>query len=392
MNVTRRPALAGSVAVLAGAVAVPLMAAPAAAHGAEVGGSGPTFFLTNTVSTEGTAMHYGRENDKVYVGDWNGDGVDTLAVRRGNPFHISNSRNGGAADAVVGYGRADDQVVVGDWNGDGVDTLAVRRGNVYLIRNSLTSGNAEYEVAYGRADDQVVVGDWNGDGVDTLGVHRGDTFFLKNSIASGDADEVVTFGASGADPISGDWDGAGRDSVGTRSGNVVTMRHLDGRATEVGYGRAGDSVFTGDWDGNGADTLGVRRPTPKPAPVAAAPQAQVQASSRADQAVAVARTKRGATYRYAASGPHAFDCSGFTSWVYRHVGVELPHSSTAQRNWARTHGRQVSAAEARPGDLMWWPGHVAIYAGNGKLVDAANPATGVSERRIYGSPQYFRIV
>ena len=390
----RHPSLAGSIAVLAGVVAVPLVATPAAAHGTEVGGSGPTFFLTNTLSTQGTQMTYGKEGDKVYVGDWNGDGIDTLAVRRGNQFHISNSLNGGAADLVIGYGTAHDEVLVGDWDGDGIDTLAVRRGNVYLIRNSLTSGPAEHEVAYGRANDQVVVGDWDGDGIDTLGVRRGDQFLLKNTIAGGDADETIVFGAPGAAPISGDWDGAGRDSVGTRTGNVAALRHLDGTVTEVSYGRASDALFTGDWDGNGTDTLGVRRATPRPAPApVAAPQSEVQAdTSRADQLVAAARSKVGSAYRYASSGPNAFDCSGFTSWSFRNVGVTLPRSSGQQRTWAATHGRQVSAAEARPGDLMWWPGHVGIYTGNGMMVDAGNASTGVSERRVYGSPQYFRVV
>ncbi|WP_418606417.1 hypothetical protein [Georgenia sp. SUBG003] len=70
------------------------------------------------------------------MGDWDGDGTDTFAVRRGNAYHIKNSISGGPADRVVYYGKAGDEVVVGDWDGTGGDTLAVRRGNVYHVKNS----------------------------------------------------------------------------------------------------------------------------------------------------------------------------------------------------------------------------------------------------------------
>jgi hypothetical protein len=61
---------------------------------------------------------------------------------------------------------------VGDWDGDDLDTLAVRRGNEYFVRNDLSDGRAEYTVRYGRASDIVHVGDWNGDGTDTPAVQR----------------------------------------------------------------------------------------------------------------------------------------------------------------------------------------------------------------------------
>ena len=63
------------------------------------------------------------------IGDWDGDGVDTLAVRRGNTYFFTNGTNGGQADDVITYGRVDDVILVGDWDGDGVDTLAVRRAD-----------------------------------------------------------------------------------------------------------------------------------------------------------------------------------------------------------------------------------------------------------------------
>jgi hypothetical protein len=70
------------------------------------------------------------------------------------------------------YGREEDTVMVGDWNGNGHDTLAVRRGAQYFIRNTIAPGQADITVVYGRPDDRVLVGDWDSDGQDTLGVRR----------------------------------------------------------------------------------------------------------------------------------------------------------------------------------------------------------------------------
>ncbi len=58
------------------------------------------------------------------------------------------------------------------------------------------------------------------------------------------------------------------------------------------------------------------------------------------------------------------DCSGFTSYVYAHFGINIPSYSYAQRSV----GREVSYADAQPGDLICYSGHVAIYMGNGQIV------------------------
>lgn len=123
-------------------------------------------------------------------------------------------------------------------------------------------------------------------------------------------------------------------------------------------------------------------PVQEAAPTPAAPSAAANSS-----VVAIAMQYRGAPYVWGASGPNAFDCSGFTSYVYAQVGINLPRTSGAQA----AAGYQVSAAEAQPGDLVAWPGHIGIYAGDGMVIDAGDESTGVVYREIWGSPSYVRV-
>ena len=68
------------------------------------------------------------------------------------------------------------------------------------------------------------------------------------------------------------------------------------------------------------------------------------------------------------------DCSGFVMSVYKNFGVNLPHSSAADRNV----GAAVNGLEnAQPGDLICYSGHVALYIGNGQIVHASTSKTGI---------------
>ncbi|WP_166844914.1 C40 family peptidase [Isoptericola sp. BMS4] len=110
---------------------------------------------------------------------------------------------------------------------------------------------------------------------------------------------------------------------------------------------------------------------------------------RGARVVKVAKQQVGDRYRYGANGPNAFDCSGLTKYVYKKAtGRTLPRSSSAQKN----AGRTVSRSKARPGDLIWTPGHVAIYIGGGKQVEAARPGVGVVKRHIWqDNPRFVRL-
>lgn len=89
------------------------------------------------------------------------------------------------------------------------------------------------------------------------------------------------------------------------------------------------------------------------------------------KALEAAMTKLGAPYGWGSAGPDAFDCSGLVVWAYQQQGKTLPRTSQAQM----AGGAPVSRDELQPGDVVgFYPGatHVAIYAGNGKVVHASD--------------------
>jgi len=113
--------------------------------------------------------------------------------------------------------------------------------------------------------------------------------------------------------------------------------------------------------------------------------AVVPASGRAAVAVQTALAQVGDAYVYGAMGPSAFDCSGLTMFSWGAAGVGLPHSSSAQFG----SGPRVATSDLRPGDLVFYYSpisHVGMYIGNGMIVHAANPGTGVQVTGLYSMP------
>ena len=89
----------------------------------------------------------------------------------------------------------------------------------------------------------------------------------------------------------------------------------------------------------------------------------------------LAKQNLGKPYVYGATGPSAFDCSGFTSFVYKKAAsVSLPRTAQAQYN----AGQKVSYSNIQKGDLVFFGGnassisHVGLYIGKGKMIDAQN--------------------
>jgi cell wall-associated NlpC family hydrolase len=96
----------------------------------------------------------------------------------------------------------------------------------------------------------------------------------------------------------------------------------------------------------------------------------------------------GVPYVHGGTSPSGFDCSGFTQYVYAQLGISLPRTTTGQHNV----GQVISRADAKPGDLIWSPGHVAIYAGGNTQIDAPRPGKTIQFRAIWQSnPTFIRV-
>lgn len=112
---------------------------------------------------------------------------------------------------------------------------------------------------------------------------------------------------------------------------------------------------------------------------------EVQASGDAAAIIAYAHQFIGKPYIFGATGPDAFDCSGFTQYVFRKFGYNITRTTYTQVN----QGTHVPQSQLQPGDLVFTrgtvsrPEHVGIYIGNGKMIHASRPGVGVVVGSMY---------
>ena len=132
-----------------------------------------------------------------------------------------------------------------------------------------------------------------------------------------------------------------------------------------------------------SDYLGASAPA-----AVVAPEAVV--SSQGQQMVDFAMQFNGYPYVWAGNTPSGFDCSGFTQYVVQNVlGYDITHSTDIQAGY----GTSVAWGEWQPGDLLFFVGtggggfisHVGIYIGDGQMIHAENPGTGVRISSVYSS-------
>lgn len=103
--------------------------------------------------------------------------------------------------------------------------------------------------------------------------------------------------------------------------------------------------------------------------------------------VSAAGSQKGVPYQWGGTTTKGFDCSGLVQYVYKSMGISLPRVSQQQA----TQGKVTPIANLKPGDLVAWgtnpstATHIAIYAGNGKVWEAARKGTNVRTRTISAS-------
>ncbi len=157
---------------------------------------------SNTQGNADVSFFFGDPGDLPLAGDFNGDGCDTVSLYRPSEGRVYVINELGAGDAGLGaadfsyvFGDPGDTPFVGDFDGDGVDTIGLHRettGRVYF-RNSHTQGNADFDFIYGNPADVIFAGDWDGDGADSVGIYRSGSaeLYLRYTNTPGVADEVV---------------------------------------------------------------------------------------------------------------------------------------------------------------------------------------------------------
>lgn len=197
-------------------------------------------------------------------------------------FDRNGSRAWESSDAlspIPSYGGAStDKVAIGDFNGDGIDQIAVYKpstGDFYLDGGDFawegTAPSGDYLAPFGVTGGTAVVGDWDGDGKDDIGVYisSSNTWYLDldgNGVFDANKDLTITYGATNATPLVGDWNGDGKDELGywTTSGGTEYF-HLDVNGDRANGGdwvisrsyTAGDVPVAGDWDGDGRTDIAI---------------------------------------------------------------------------------------------------------------------------------------
>lgn len=242
-------------------------------------------------------------------GDFNGDGVDEVAIYSAGQWLVDLNGNGkwDAGDMWLRLGSKLDRPVVGDWDGDGKDDIGIfgpqwqrdpeaivhdlglpdpdnrRRRNSaepvsnrkpeldkprYLQRGAdgpLRTDAIDHVFRYGEQPDTPLSGDWNGDGIDSVAVFRAGEWMLD---ADGDGrwtkdDQKIAFGDVFNEPIVGDWNGDGIDDLGVIRGDVWIIdsdgdRKLTGNDKQIKLVKPSENAkpVVGDWNGDGKDEIG----------------------------------------------------------------------------------------------------------------------------------------
>lgn len=157
---------------------------------------------------------------------------------------------------------------------------------------------------------------------------------------------------------------ASRSVSSTVDGGKASLNSLEATPQQAALAPAGQS--TASTKESGVTTMSLEEPAPSLSSSSASGSSDGSAAGA--KAVDTALSMVGTPYAWGGTSPNGFDCSGLTQYAYREAGVELPRLAEQQ-----TVGQQVSADQLVKGDLVVWNGHVAMYAGDGQIVEAGDP-------------------
>lgn len=195
------------------------------------GPGGGFAYVTNSLPADGQVgvadfvFFFGDPGDSVFVGDWNGDGIDTLGISRGGHIFLTDTNGSGGTPVPTHYdfwfGAVGDRPFGGDGDGNGKDSVFLYRGSgpgagfVYYTNQTPAGPGAVAGTAgnffFGQSSDRFVAGDWNADNVDSAGIFRpsNNTVYLSNSNPGGGApaptDDSYGWGSSSWRPVAGVW-------------------------------------------------------------------------------------------------------------------------------------------------------------------------------------------
>ena len=189
----------------------------------DVSGNAKFFIDEDQDGAADSTFVFGETGADILIGDWDGDGDDSVTVRRNigglGKFFFNDDNDAGPSDLDFILGEIAAVPLSGDWDGDGDDNVAVRRsvggtGKFFFDTNGDSAAEANF--VFGSDQDVAVVGNWDGDLDDNVGIVRtvggGLRWFLADD--TGGVASNFAFGSAGDTPIVGDWDNDGTDNVG----------------------------------------------------------------------------------------------------------------------------------------------------------------------------------
>ncbi|MEJ5947064.1 hypothetical protein WDZ17_17375, partial [Pseudokineococcus basanitobsidens] len=162
---------------------------------------------------------FGRAGDVPVVGDWDGNGVDSVGVYRAGRWFLRNAHSSGQHDRTFVFGGPEQLPVVGSWDGRHLGVGVVAKGGPpqWWLTNGLGRSRVDLRFSWGsRATDTALVGDWDGNGVWTPGISRANGRYLLNAWQVAPAVPVQVH-TSWDRRVQGDFDGDGATTLGVVS-------------------------------------------------------------------------------------------------------------------------------------------------------------------------------